>query len=361
MSKYIVKELGFFPPPYGGVSTHILRLVSKLNADGISAGAYYTKSAPNIEGVSSDLFHRWKGFSTKKIFYRFFLVCNQLFPYHIIHSHMSLEAMPYLWGLSVFCRKNIIITIHNSMVDEYYKHTNFINQFFLRRMAKRDVVWIAVSEEAKMKMEQLPFNFAKKILVIPAYIPLPLNNNLSLPKPLETFISQSDKIITFYGHSFMKSNGNDIYGFYAVLDMFRELVDLGNKTAKLVYCIADTSEIEDIENVKNYAKQKDINDRIFWQIGPITNMQALWLQTDVYVRPTCTDGDSLAVREALDLGLKVVASDVCQRPSGVSTYNYGNSKQFAKMVIENLDTPKESIKQNFSYYQHLVDIYKQFF
>ena len=38
---------------------------------------------------------------------------------------------------------------------------------------------------------------------------------------------------------------------------------------------------------------------------------------DVLVRPTTTDGDALAVREALDLGLKVVATDVVPRPAEV--------------------------------------------
>ena len=36
--------------------------------------------------------------------------------------------------------------------------------------------------------------------------------------------------------------------------------------------------------------------------------------TDVLLKPTNTDGDAISVREALYLGVPVVASDVVERP-----------------------------------------------
>jgi glycosyltransferase involved in cell wall biosynthesis len=43
---------------------------------------------------------------------------------------------------------------------------------------------------------------------------------------------------------------------------------------------------------------------------------ALYCGTDVFVRPTITDGDSVSVRECLSLGVPVVASDAVARPPG---------------------------------------------
>lgn len=40
-------------------------------------------------------------------------------------------------------------------------------------------------------------------------------------------------------------------------------------------------------------------------------------QSEVFLRPTAWDGDSVIVREALALGTRVVASDTCPRPEGV--------------------------------------------
>jgi glycosyltransferase involved in cell wall biosynthesis len=46
-------------------------------------------------------------------------------------------------------------------------------------------------------------------------------------------------------------------------------------------------------------------------------VRRLLLQADALVRPTSTDGDSLLVREALEHGVRVIASDVVPRPAGV--------------------------------------------
>ncbi len=42
-------------------------------------------------------------------------------------------------------------------------------------------------------------------------------------------------------------------------------------------------------------------------------------QRTVYLRPTRTDGDAVSVREALDAGVPVIASDAVERPAGVQT------------------------------------------
>ena len=48
--------------------------------------------------------------------------------------------------------------------------------------------------------------------------------------------------------------------------------------------------------------------------GQVTQVLA---RSEVFLRPTDWDGDSLIVREALAVGARVVASDVCPRPAGV--------------------------------------------
>ena len=41
---------------------------------------------------------------------------------------------------------------------------------------------------------------------------------------------------------------------------------------------------------------------------------ALWQMSDIYLRPTNTDGNSISILEALSVGSSVVASDCVERP-----------------------------------------------
>jgi hypothetical protein len=56
--------------------------------------------------------------------------------------------------------------------------------------------------------------------------------------------------------------------------------------------------------------------------------------SDIVVRATTTDGDSLSVREALALGKAVVASNVTGRPPGVSLYKVGQIGDFVRALTD---------------------------
>jgi glycogen(starch) synthase len=50
----------------------------------------------------------------------------------------------------------------------------------------------------------------------------------------------------------------------------------------------------------------------------------LMSRSDVFLRPTLEDGDSISVREAISLGVPVVASRTGARPAGAILFEPGN-------------------------------------
>jgi glycogen synthase len=66
-------------------------------------------------------------------------------------------------------------------------------------------------------------------------------------------------------------------------------------------------------------------------LGEIAHGEALGVleASDVFVRPTRADGDSVSVREALALGCRVVASDVGHRPPGCLIFPVGDAAALA--------------------------------
>lgn len=359
-NKFDIKELGFIPPIYGGVSVSIARLINKLTADGFIVGGFYTPENQDPKIIHSELFEPELNMSTKKIIFCLPKCLRILAPYKVLHSHYSLEHMIYIWCFLHFLHKKVVITVHNSMVQRFYQECDFINRIFLKLVAKSpDVTWIAVSKQAKEEMLDLPIRFKNEIHVIPAYIPDESVKICPLPNDLRDYIDRHDKNIVFYGHSFMLHEGKDVYGFGDALNLYAELLKYTDSHIGLVLCLSDDKDSDKIEKLHEHAAALNIDTHIYWQIGALTNMNALWQSADVYVRPTSTDGDSLAVREALDMGIQVVASDVCPRPSKTKVYKAGDKEDFYAKVKIALSEQRMPVLLDYSNYQKVKDIYEQ--
>lgn len=355
-----VKQIMFIPPPYGGVSVYVKRLTDRLNDEGFVTGAYYFEGEANENIINSPLYDPFQWLSTKRVISRFIKLIKETKNYKIVHSHFGLEGLVFIWGLSAICKKKIVVTIHNSWIENTYASTNVINRFFMKLIVRRDISWIAVSEEAKNKMNKLPVKF-KNIRVIPAFIPnnSSINEKEVLDENLITFLSSNKQVIIFYGHNFELINGCDVYGYRSAIEMFGLLSQKTQQNISLVMCIGENNQKE-IINLKNLAKVKGLSHMIYWQIGAIKDMNALWKYAKIYIRPTSSDGDSLAVREALALGISVIASDVCMRPKGTIVYHHNNLIDFSNKVMDALlsDT-NERITSD--YYNEILAVYKKLF
>lgn len=55
-------------------------------------------------------------------------------------------------------------------------------------------------------------------------------------------------------------------------------------------------------------------------------------RSQVFLRPTRTDGDAVSVREALGLGIPVLASDAAPRPAGTVLHRAGDGRQLAEQI-----------------------------
>lgn len=70
---------------------------------------------------------------------------------------------------------------------------------------------------------------------------------------------------------------------------------------------------------------------------------AVMQSVDVFVRPTYFDGDASSVREALALGVRVVASDTDYRPEGVRVFPKGDADALAGVLETALKAPAVTV------------------
>lgn len=74
----------------------------------------------------------------------------------------------------------------------------------------------------------------------------------------------------------------------------------------------------------------------------------------VFVRPTTTDGDALSIREAISLGVPVVASSVVSRPGSCRTFPLGDRESCANLVIDIFSNSRREAKQRIV--REIVDV-----
>jgi glycogen(starch) synthase len=86
---------------------------------------------------------------------------------------------------------------------------------------------------------------------------------------------------------------------------------------------------------------------------------ALISACDVFLRPTLEDGDSISVREALSLGVPVVASRVGTRPAGAILFEPGNVEEMLAKIELALAARRGDQSQTAGCMDRLLEIYRQ--
>jgi glycosyltransferase involved in cell wall biosynthesis len=86
---------------------------------------------------------------------------------------------------------------------------------------------------------------------------------------------------------------------------------------------------------------------------------ALMSICDVFLRPTLEDGDSISVREALSLGVPVVASRVGARPAGTILFHPGDVEEMLAKVELAMSVKKGSQPQAAGCMDRLMEIYRK--
>ena len=287
---------GKIPPPIGGVTVSLKNLINSLS----------------VKGICADIL-------AKRNFFKRYDVA------HIHYSNLLKRAIGVCFA-KLFCAK-VIFTVHGKYLDCSNIY-NRISIFFadgiivLNERLFDDVV----TRIGSTKISVLPSLFVEGLPTdepdIVYFKPTQGKKNLLLYAYDRTFRDNEE----IYGVEFILSNLKKLPDEYNVL-----LLDISGKYRDLV----DNNE-----------------DRVVY-INKVVNFVALLKQVDIYIRPTCMDGASVAVQEAQLAGVPVLASDVVDRPPGVETFKYKDINDFVIKLV-NLKTPenKPTLKS--------VDLYIKF-
>jgi hypothetical protein len=242
-----------------------------------------------------------------------------------IHSGNRLFKKLHILTGKLFGKK-VIITIHG-----YGKKRNPIFRVYDQIIFNLANKIILVNPEIRQKLNLNE----KKIVVKNAFLPPVLSEEPNLSNAIETRLLESRKnnktIICANASRLDSYNGEDLYGLDMSVEAIKMLVDAGIQV-DLIYIVSSLEAGEDrFQKAQSLIQQYQIQSS-FFLINEKASFVKLIEQSDMVIRPTNTDGDSLTIREGLYLNKIVLASDVVQRPEGTQLFRTRNTEDLFEQM-----------------------------
>ncbi|SKD09657.1 Glycosyltransferase involved in cell wall bisynthesis [Chitinophaga ginsengisegetis] len=264
------------PPPIGGVTIHIQRLLQYLNNNG-------------YEYTFTDFRRSTKGD-----------ILKQIRQHRFIHFHIYHPVVRCCFVLlGTIFGKRMLFTLHGNL-GRHNALYNLLDQLAFR-IAYMPIVLNQKSFEKGRKWN-------KRTQMIGAFIPpqQPEELTASIQAAVAGMRAKYAGIYATNASTVsIDKAGNETYQVTLLVNIFRKMKD-------------DALVISDASGrYKSFLQQQglEIPANVLLISEPHPFFEIL-KRSDVFLRITTTDGDSLSVKEALFLGKQVLATDVVNRPAG---------------------------------------------
>jgi glycogen synthase len=316
--------LGPYPPPHGGVQTnlvsiHHLLLRRQIPSTVINLTRFRKPDTDHVRYPQNSL-------QVAQLLVK--LRCD------IVHLHIGGSLATRLLGLGFLCclrpHCKTVLTFHSggypSSTAGKAAHPRTLTGFVLRRFDRL----IGVNQEIIDFFHRVGVSPCRTRLIPPHSFPTDdAQRNGPLPAHLDAFLrAHSPNLIAVSG----LERHYDLSLQIDVMGSVREK----SPTAGLVLIGSGRLEAE----LRNQIQAKSYAEHILLcgDLPHPTTLQAI-AQSDLMLRTTLYDGDSISVREALHVGTPVIATDNGMRPGGVRLIPPSNPSALRLAIQETLAAP----------------------
>jgi glycogen synthase len=327
MSVIKVLLVGPYPPPFGGLAVQLCEWQRYL-----SKQPGYECQVLNI-GESRDTttdgcvptFGYWD--FIKKL-YKY---CSNRYLIHLLTNGHN----PKSWVCACVCalvglrnNRRTVLVFGSGNAPEYMKNASPFMRIVVRTSLRLGGYFICRNDE--MRKALIEYGAAsEKTAILPGF--LGINNKSSqmdLPNEIQVFVNEHDPVLG------ATANVDPEYGIPLMLEAMEMLRPRYPRIGLLIIGPGEDSRVA-------FPPCKS-PDSIYFT-GPLLNSLVLSVMSrlTVFLRPTYFDGDSLSVREALGLGIPVVASDTGLRPRGVILFARGERDKLTERITHVVDHLEE--------------------
>jgi hypothetical protein len=263
---------------------------------------------------------------------------------HIHCSGLGSKVIAPLCFLIKLHRGKFIITYHSLRDD--VNHLNKFKKLITRIIHNSTTHIIVVSPEIKEKLLVLGDD-PEKVSIIPAFLPPIIKEQeiKEIPHEVWNFINTHTPIISANAFRIMHSNGQDRYGIDMCVDLCANLND-DYPEVGFIFCLPEIGDYDYFSRMKQRIAKENIANNFLFVTMPY-HYYPILMKSNVFVRPTNTDGDAVSLREALYFQIPSVASDASHRPEGTILFKNRDINDLTlkmKNLLANYEYCREKLK-----------------
>jgi glycogen synthase len=309
--------VGDYPPPYGGVSVQIAVLHRRLSG--------VTGFNSVVLDIGSSRRQKRAGCLPSRNLLEF---CWNLGRYaaggYLVHLHTNGAnwkswMLAFMSGVAgILNGRRTIVSLGSGSAPGYIAGTTGLTRALIESALRLATVIICRNDQTRLAIAALGVP-AGKLIILAGFYGVDPGEVGTVPPLVEEFLKHRTPVI-----GAIASVGPE-YGIPLVVEVAAKL--------RAYY--------PDLGLVLIGTGAPDEPDESVCVTGEVPRSTALGIirRLDVFVRPTYFDGDASSVREALALGVPVVASDTDFRPDGVIKFRRGDADDLAQKVAAALGTP----------------------
>ena len=344
---------GALPPPRGGVTTHIERLIPYLEEAGIK-----------FVVVDHSRVLKEKGYIISLRREPIKMLCSFMHQgAKVLHCPLSTITICKLMFLLFMRVIGIRLTITLVAAPEITIGNSPLKRFYMLALANFSSHIVAANRNFKNLLldNGIPENM---VSVFPAFIP---PKNISIEKQsishdaVEFCVNRKPLIVTYaYGPDIY--NGLDLYGLDLIVQVAKELrADLPQ--AGFVVVIPEITNKSYFRELRTNIRENGLEPFFYFAIGNQFSFVPFLQYADLFIRATNTDGDALTLREALYCRVPSVASDVCYRPEETMLFHSRDFPDLCRAVRRTLDSKRnaqhDTGPQQINNAELFIDVFKR--
>lgn len=320
--------VGPYSLPHGGIQSYIRQLSALLREKG------YVYNVLDTRSERDELYHSGLLRIVQRMF-KYLSVLIKLIEIegHIVHCFSSSYGNFYANGLIIvlakFMGRKTAISMLGGGWPSVVENSGLIKTTVIKSIFSCADSIIACNEHIRESIISLTVS-NKKISLISNALPIRVREREPLSSEMQRFFASHRPVI---------ASVSALLPEYGAVTLIQALMQLRAKFHEigLVLIVLPTTSSTIAREIHEILQKGDLSENVLI-VKNVVSATAIIRKSDLFIRPNLLDGDSVSVREALLLGVPVVASDTAFRPKDVVLFKKGDVNDLSekmKSVIEN--------------------------